>query len=255
MPWRGGGAAAAGGSAGAGRGWALGKGGVLVVVSVGGGSAAGRGGRLSEKPRPPGSRSGSRCSRKEGGSRKVGGSPPAHVPKASARLRECVSAGGGAARRARGHGPCEGGQEGTPTSGLGRPAGGPAGGLVGGAVGIAVGCRLPAEARLAARRWRLGASACRARGGRGRGGARGGWRRTVLRSSRGGSEWGGGLAAGGWLPERGGGTVGGWLGRRASHGPRGGRRQEANRRKGLCHSRRQGLPAREDGWRHTSPRQ
>ena len=165
-------------------------------------------------------------------------------------LREGARRGG-----PRGHGPCEGGQEGTPTSGLGRPAGGPAGGLVGGAVGIAVGCRLPAEARLAARRWRLGASACRARGGRGRGGARGGWRRTVLRSSRGGSEWGGGLAAGGWLPERGGGTVGGWLGRRASHGPRGGRRQEANRRKGLCHSRRQGLPAREDGWRHTSPRQ
>ena len=112
MPWRGGGAAAAGGSAGAGRGWALGKGGVLVVVSVGGGSAAGRGGRLSEKPRPPGSRSGSRCSRKEGGSRKVGGSPPAHVPKASARLRERASAGGGAARGAKGARAVRGGARG-----------------------------------------------------------------------------------------------------------------------------------------------
>ena len=228
----------------------------MVVVSVGGGSAAGRGGRLSEKPRPPGSRSGSRCSRKEGGSRKVGGSPPAHVPKASARLRECVSAGGGAARGAKGARAVRGGARGHADLGPWKACWGACWGSCGGSCRHC--CRVSPPrggAACAAQRWRLGASACRARGGRGRGGARGGWRRTVLRSSRGGSEWGGGLAAGGWLPERGGGTVGGWLGRRASHGPRGGRRQEANRRKGLCHSRRQGLPAREDGWRHTSPRQ
>ena len=82
MPARGGGGAGTGGS----PGWAEGKGAVLIVVCAGGGSAAGRSDRLSEKLRPPGSRSGSRCSRKEGGARKEpeGGCPPVHVPKASA---------------------------------------------------------------------------------------------------------------------------------------------------------------------------
>ena len=178
MPWRGGGAAAAGGSAGAGRGWAVGKGGVLVVVSVGGGSAAGRGGRLSEKPRPPGSRSGSRCSRKEGGSRKVGGSPPAHVPKASARLRECVSAGGGAARGAKGARAVRGGARGHADLGPWKACWGACWGSCGGSCRHCCrvsGCRLPAEARLVRRSgggW--GRVHAVHGGGRGRRGARGG---------------------------------------------------------------------------------